>query len=95
MLYRQEKYFFQKIAFKISKYFRKSFLNILIILYSTAVKTNIDKNIFIGKPTTKRLNWGIVFMSIPKIMSESRDRAMIGKAKISPTLNIEATPVIR
>ena len=67
----------------------------LIILDNTAVKTNTDKNIFIGKPTTKRLNWGIVFISIPKMISERRDRAMIGKASINPTLNIAATPVMR
>ena len=66
----------------------KSFTRAEII----AAKTANPIAIFIGKPTTKRLNCGIVFISIPKIRSAKRDNAKIGNEIIKPNKNRFMTP---
>ena len=55
-----------------------------IIEPSTAIQTSSERPILMGNPTTSRLNWGIVFISMPKMMSESRERATMGKATEKP-----------
>lgn len=40
--------------------------------------------ILMGKPITKRLNCGIVFISIPKTTSKSKEKATTGNERINP-----------
>ena len=59
-----------------------------------AIITAKDMMILIGNPITKRLNCGIVFMSIPKIISAIHESAIIGKAMVKPMTNIFAEACI-
>lgn len=66
---------------------KNSLLNINIIDASTAITTTKATMILIGKPTTKRLNEGIVFINMPKTISANKDNPTIGKDKINPITN--------
>ncbi len=55
---------------------KNSFLKINIMEESIATSTMKEATILMGKPTTSKLNCGIVFMSIPKTKSSKRDIPM-------------------
>ncbi len=61
-----------------------SFLKRSIIELNVAISTTNETVILIGKPMTKRLNCGIVFISIPKTASRRREKATTGKERINP-----------
>ena len=59
-----------------------------IIAVSVAMRMAKETMIFMGNPITKRLNCGMVFISIPNITSASHPSAVMGKAIIKPTKNM-------
>ena len=58
---------------------------------SMAISTAIPKITFIGIPTTSKLKDGIVFIIIPNIMSDNKERAISGKAIVKPIIKIFLT----
>ena len=62
-----------------------SLLKTIIIEPRVTIITIKEIIIFIGKPTTSRLNDGIVFISMPKTISAKRDIPITGKESIKPT----------